>query len=147
MPFIDRFHSEEARARDPGLVEAQLLVWRQQKIAPIAAEFQTWSNAHLTGLLPCNPVRKAMQCYINDWDALTRFLHAPAVELYNSWAERPLRKVCLVRNNSLYAEGEEGAVRLCTLLTRVVPHRDNRGLVAADLMPSAYKAAQQTGAQ
>ena len=64
---------------------------------------------------------------------------------------------------------EEGqAVRLCTLLTligtcrligvdpyrymewaltRVVPHRDNRGIVPADLVPAAYKAAQQAGAQ
>ncbi len=62
----------------------------------------------------------------------------------------------------------EGAVRLCTLLTligtcrllgiepfaylewalgRCVPHRDNRGLSAADLTPAAYKAGQQLEAR
>jgi len=168
MAFIGRFYSEEARARDQGLTGAQLLAWRRQHIAPIAAEFRTWIDEHLTDLLPGNPVRKAMQYYINHWNALTRFLHDPAVELDNNWSERQLRKVCLIRNNSLYASGEDGAVRLCTLLTligtcrligvdpysylewalsRIVPHRDNRGLVAADLVPAAYKAAQQAGAQ
>ena len=73
-----------------------------------------------------------------------------------------------MRNNSLYASGEDGAVRLCTMLTliqtcrlievepyaylvwaltRVVPHPDNRGLTAADLTPRAYKAAQQRDAE
>ena len=32
-------------------------------------------------------------------------------------------------------------------LSRIVPHPDNRGLVAADLVPAAYKTAQQAGAQ
>jgi transposase len=168
MAFIGRFYTEEARARERGLAGLQLLAWRQQNIAPVAAEFQAWIDEHLGDLLPGNPVRKAMQYYINHWPALTRFLHDPDVELDNNWSERELRKVNLIRNNSLYASGEEGAVRLCTLLTligtcrllgvepfgylewalaRCVPHRDNRGLTAADLVPAAYKAAQQAGAQ
>lgn len=168
MSFIGRFYSEEARAREQGLVGAPLLAWRQQHIAPVAAEFRAWIDEHLEDLLLGNPVRKAMQYYVNHWDALTRFLEDPDVSLDNNWSERELRKVNLVRNNSLYASGEEGAVRLCTLLTligtcrllgvdpydylvwaltRCVPHRDNRGLVAADLVPAAYKAAQEAGAQ
>ncbi len=168
MAFIGRFYSEEAKAREQGLAGAQLLAWRQKNTAPVAAEFRAWIDEHLGDLLPGNPVRKAMQYYVNHWAALTRFLHDPAVELDNNWSERELRKVNLIRNNSLYASGEEGAVRLCTLLTligtcrllgvepfgylkwaltRCVPHRDNRGLVAADLMPAAYKATQEASAQ
>ena len=87
---------------------------------------------------------------------------------HNNWSERALRSVNLLRNNSLYAGGEDGAVRLCTLLTlittcrllrlnpydylewalsKVVPHRLNRGLLASDLTPAAYKSAQQSNAQ
>ena len=87
--------------------------------------------------------------------------------LDNNWSERALRKVNLIRNNSLYAGGDEGARRLCTLLTlvhtarqlgvdpfsylewaltRVVPHSTNRGLGPSALTPAAYKAAQERSA-
>lgn len=106
--------------------------------------------------------------FLNNWEALTRFLEAPEGPLDNNWSERALRSVNLIRDNSLYAGGEEGAVRLCTLLTvigtcwqigvdpyryiewalsRVVPHRANRGLTAGDLTPHAYKATEQAGAK
>jgi len=167
LAFIGRFYTEEAKARDAGLAGAELLAHRQEHIAPIVEEFRIWLDEHTGDLLPSNPVRKAMQYYDNHWDALTRFLHDPAVPLDNNRSERALRSVNLIRNNSLYAGGEDGAVRLCTLLTlictcrlvgvdpynylewaltRVVPHRSNRGLVSSDLTPHAYKAAQQAGA-
>ena len=168
MAFIGRFYTEEARAKERGLLGAELLACRQEHIAPVAAEFRGWIDEHLTDLLLGNPVRKAMQYYVNHWEALTRFLTDPAVELDNNWSERQLRKVNLVRNNSMYAGGVEGAVRLCTLLTLIgtcrlhgiepfayiawalacsVPHRENRGLTAADLTPQAYEKTQQAGAQ
>ena len=105
-----------------------------------------------------------MQYYINHWDALTRFLLDPAVEIDNNWSERALRKIALFRNASLFVGGEKGARRLCAVLTlvqtarqlgldpcaylqwameRAVPHSNNRGIRASDLTPAAYKAAQQ----
>ncbi|NOY27557.1 MAG: IS66 family transposase [Oligoflexia bacterium] len=167
LAFIRRFYAEEDRAKIDGLTGAALLAWRQKHIAPVAEDFRAWIDCHLTDLLPSNPVRKAMQYYINHWDALTRFLTDPLVELDNNWSERALRSVNLIRNNSLYAGGEEGAVRLCTLLSligtarllglnpydyllwalsKVVPHRDNRGLAASELTPAAYQAAQERDA-
>jgi len=167
MAFIGRFYTEEARAREQGLTGVDLLAWRTERIAPVVAEFRTWLEAHLEDLLTTNPVRKAMQYYLNHWGALTRFLADPAVELDNNWSERALRVVNLIRNNSLYAGGIDGAWRLCTLLTLVhtcrllrvdpyaylvwalsksVPHRTNRGLAPTDLTPAAYKAAQKSHA-
>lgn len=102
-----------------------------------------------------------MQYYINHWDALTRYLSDAQAPIDNNWSERALRKVALIRNNSLFAGGEEGARRLCAVLTlvqtcrlidvdpcaylewamsRAVPHPSNRGIKAADLTPHAYKA-------
>lgn len=163
MGFIDGFYTVEAKAKAQQLRGAELLAHRQAHAGPIAKRFRRWLDAHLTDLLPTNPVRKAMQYYVNHWGALTHFLSDPLVHLDNNWSERALRKVALLRNNSLYAGGIDGAERLCTLftlintcrqlgvephhylewaLTRVVPHRTNRGLRPGDLTPAAYKAAQ-----
>ena len=167
LSYLGQFFSLEATAREQGLAGVALLAYRQQHIGPVADTFKVWLEGHLTELLPSHPVRKAMQYYLNHWDALTYFLHDPAVELTNNFSERALRKIALLRNNSLYAGGEEGALRLCTIFTligtcrllkvdayrylewamsRVVPHPDNRGLVASDLTPAAYKELQQRNA-
>jgi transposase len=163
MGFIDGFYKVEAEAKAQELRGAALLAYRQARAEPIAGRFRLWLDTHLEDLLPTNPVRKAMQYYVNHWEALTHFLRDPLVHLDNNWSERALRKVALLRNNSLYAGGIEGAERLCTLftlintcrqlgiepygylawaLTRVVPHSTNRGLRPGDLTPAAYKAAQ-----
>ncbi len=168
MAFIDGFYKVEAEAREENLAGAELLARRRARAGPQAKAFKDWLDTHITDLLPSHPVRKAMQYCLNHWEALTRFLEDPAVPLDNNASERALRKVALLRNNSLYASGEDGAVRLCTMLTliqtcrlievepyaylvwaltRVVPHPDNRGLTAADLTPPAYKAAQQRDAE
>ena len=167
LAFIARFYTEEAKARELGLNGPALLAHRVTHTAPVVADFRVWLEAHIEELLPTNPVRKAMQYYLNHWGALTRFLSDADVPLDNNWSERALRKVNLIRNNSLYAGGEEGARRLCTLLTlvhtarqlgvdpfaylewaltRVVPHSTNRGLGPSALTPAAYKAAQERSA-
>jgi len=164
LAYIARFYTEEGKAKERGLTGPDLLAHRVEHIAPVAADFRAWIDDHIEQLLPTNPVRKAMQYYINHWDALTRFLSDAAVPIDNNWSERALRKVNLIRNNSLYAGGDEGARRLCTLLTlvhtarqlrvdpfhylewaltRAVPHSTNRGLTPADLTPAAYQAAQK----
>jgi transposase len=161
MAFIGRVYAIEAEARTKEMKGASLLVWRQQHARPVVADFRAWLDTHLADLLPSNPVRKAMQYYLNHWDALTRFLHDPDVPLDNNWSEAALRKIALLRNNSLFAGGHDGARRLCTVftlihtarlhkvdpydylewaLTRVVPHPDNRGLKPKDLTPAAYAA-------
>lgn len=159
MAYIGRIYDIEADAKKRGWRGPALLAHRQQHARPVVAELRAWLDEHLTDLLPKNPVRKAMQYYLNHWVALTRFLDDPDVPLDNNWSERALRIVALLRNNSLYAGGEDGAVRLCTVftlihtcrllgvdpydylvwaLTRVVPHPDNRGLTPVDLTPAAF---------
>lgn len=76
-------------------------------------------DEHIEELLPSHHIRKAMQYYRNHWEALTLFLRDGDVPLDNNWSERALRRVVLLRNNSLYAGGVDGAVRLCTLFTLI----------------------------
>lgn len=164
MGFIGGFYDVEAKATASKLKGAELLAYRQAHALPIAERFKVWLDEHIDDLLDTNPVRKAMQYYRSHWIALTRFLTDPRVELDNNWSERALRKIALLRNNSLYAGGIEGAERLCTLftlintcrligvdpyaylvwaMTKSVPHSTNRGISAADLTPAAYKKTQQ----
>lgn len=60
-----------------------------------------------------------MQYRLNHWAALVRFLDDPQVPLDNNFSERELRKVALLRNNSLYAGGEDSARGLCVALTLI----------------------------
>jgi glycosyltransferase involved in cell wall biosynthesis len=105
MAFIGRVYDIEADARAQKRLGAELLAHRQAHAGPVVAAFRTWLDAHITDLLPSNPVRKAMQYYINHWAALTHFLNDPLVPLDNNWSERALRKVAMVRNNSMFAGG------------------------------------------
>jgi hypothetical protein len=79
LSFIGRFYDAEDTAFAAGLTGTALLAHRQAHAAPVAVEFHAWLALHIEDLLPSNPVRKAMQYYLNHWDALTRFLADPAV--------------------------------------------------------------------
>ena len=62
----------------------------------------------------------------------------PAVELDNNWSERALRSVNLIRNNSLYAGGIDGAVRRYTenlhLFVRFLRRKRPAGVLLANLL-------------
>jgi len=162
LSFIGRLYDVEADARAAGLAGPSLLEHRQRHAAPVSAEFRAWLDLHIDDLLPSNPVRKAMQYYLNHWDALTRFLSDPAAPIDNNLSERLLRPLAVGRRNWMFAGGANGARRVCDVLsvvetckllhvdacdyiawalTRVVEHPDNRGRKPADLTPAAYKAA------
>lgn len=167
MAYIGQVFGIEADAQDARLTDSALLAYRRAHAGPVIDAFRAWLDASLSELLPTNPVRKAMQYYLNHWGALTRFLDDPKVLLDNNWSERALRRVALLRNNSLTAGGEDGARRLCTLftlihtcrmlkvdpyeylvwaLTRIVPHPDNRSFTPAALTPGSYKARRESSA-
>lgn len=160
LSFIDRFYKAEHEAKDLALTDEALLAYRQEHAGPASLEFRAWLDEHIGELLPSNPVRKAMQYYINHWPALTRFLVDPKVPLDNNQSENALRKLVVGRKNWLFAGGPDGAVRVCDdlsviesckaegvdpyeylvwVLPKLVSHAENRGLNVADLTPSAYK--------
>lgn len=168
MHYIGSIFAFEKEAGAQKLRGPDLLTHRQTHARPVVEQLRLWLDTHLTDLLPKNPIRQAMQYYLNHWDALTRFLYDPDVNIDNNWSERALRKLALFRNASLFVGGEEGARRLCAVLTlvhtarqldldpcaylewaleRVVPHPNSRRHRAADLTPAAYKATQEVQAK
>ena len=117
LTFIDRFYKAEHEAIAQQLTGAALLSYRQDHAGPVSIEFRVWLDAHIGDLLPSNPVRKAMQYYLNHWTALTRFLSDPKVALDHNHSEHALRKLGVGRKNWLFAGGPEGAVHVCDMLS------------------------------
>lgn len=160
MAYIGRFYDVEHEARKIDLGGAALLTHRKQYAGPVAVEFRAWLLLHREDLVPQNPVRKAIQYYLNHWDALTLFLEDPEVPLDNNFSENMLRKLVVGRKNWLFAGGPEGALRICDTLSTVetckaegvdpfdyicwvlpklVAHKENQGLKVRDLTPAAYR--------
>lgn len=57
---------------------------RQEKIAPLLADFWEWLQAHLPGLLPKSPLAQAMDYYAHHWAARIRFLDDGHLPLDNT---------------------------------------------------------------
>ena len=78
--------------------------------------FKRWLDLMVVKLLPKDPLRKAVQYYLNHWTALTRFLDDSALPLDNNFSERLLRSLALGRNNWLFAGNTEAAHRTAVLM-------------------------------
>lgn len=158
--FVSAMFAAEAEAKDLGLVGVERLAWRRKKIAPIASDFRRWIDAVKPTLVPSDPLGKALQYYVNHWDALFRFIDHPAIPIDNSASEREFQAVAKRRLNSLFSGSTEGAHRAAVLLgiaatcrrvgvsfreyltwvfVRRGTHRDRYNLPAAALTPAAYK--------
>lgn len=159
--FIKAVFVEEARAREHQLTGAELLAWRQERIAPVFADFSVWRDAVLPTLLPDEPLAKALRYYANHWDALTRFVSDPNLPPDNSGSEREFQRVAKLRHACLFAGGPEGAHAMATLmglaatcrhlgvdpqawftwaLERRGTHKDVFAMAPEQITPAAYKA-------
>lgn len=160
--FIAAMYVAEEAAHKAGLVGESLRAHRQQHIQPIADEFSKWLAAVKPTLLPSDPLTTAVGYYQKHWDALTRFIAAPAVPIDNSPTEREFQNLAKLRLNMLFAGSTEGAHRACVLLgiiatcraigvpvqayltwvfERLGTHREMFGLAIEALTPAAFKAA------
>jgi transposase len=158
--FIAAWFDLEEEAQLAGLRGADLLSWRQERIAPLVESYERWMDAVFPTLIPDDPLAKVITYYRNHWDALKRFLDDPALPLDNSASEREFQFFAKLRLNCLFAGGTEGAHRAAVLLgisstcrrlkvdleayltwvfVRVGTHRRKYNLSAAELTPAVYK--------
>ena len=158
--FVAAMFYWEDRAHERNLVGAELLAWRQEHIAPIAADFRRWIDAVREHLIPGTPTRKAVNYYVNHWDALMRFLGDPKIPMHNNAAERLFRCLDTGRHNWLFAGNEDSAHNLAALMGLVSTcrmqgidpqnylawaierrgtWRDKFGIPVQELTPAAYK--------
>ena len=123
--FIGAMYGEEEAARKLGLCGEALLRHRQERIRPIADEFDQWLHALESSLLPSEPLMVAVRYYRNHREALYRFIDDPDVPIDNSPTEREFQNVAKLRLNMLFAGSTEGAHRAAVLLGIVATCRVN----------------------
>ena len=114
--FIGAMYGEEEAAQKLGLRGDDLRRYRQERIRPIANEFDAWREAIESSLLPSEPLTVAVRYYRNHREALYRFIDDPDVPIDNSPTEREFQNVAKLRLNVLFAGSTEGAHRAAILL-------------------------------
>jgi len=117
-----------------GLPPEQRLAMRQQHVASLVTEFETWMRAARSKLSRHNEVAKAMDYLLRRWDTFVRFLHDGRICLTNNAAERALRGVALGRKSWLFAGSDRGGERAAAIYSLIVTAKLN------DIDPRAWLA-------
>ncbi len=70
-------------------------------------------------VLPKSPTGKATTYALNQWEALTRYVEDPILEIDNNLSERTLRMVAIGRKNWMFAGSETGVQRAAIIYSLV----------------------------
>jgi transposase len=98
--------------------EARLAV-RQQHIAPLVTELETWLRESRGKLSRHSPVAKAMDYMLTRWATFARFLSDGRICLTNNAAERALRGIALGRKSWLFAGSDRGGDRAAAMYSLI----------------------------
>ena len=117
-----------------GLSINQRLAARQQTVAPLVAELETWMRATKGKLSRHADVAKAIDYMLKRWEAFCRFLSDGRICLTNNAAERALRGVALGRKSWLFAGSDSGGERAAAMYSLIQTAKLN------DIDPRAWLA-------
>lgn len=117
-----------------GLPVDQRLAVRQQEIAPLVAELETWMREQRARMSRHAEVGKAMDYMLTRWDAFSRFLSDGRICLTNNAAERQLRGVALGRKAWMFAGSDRGGERAAAMYSLIATAKLN------DVDPRAWLA-------
>jgi hypothetical protein len=117
-----------------GLPPDKRLAVRQQHIAPLVVELETWMRESRAKLSRHNPVAKAMDYMLTRWETFTRFLSDGRICLTNNAAERALRGIALGRKSWLFAGSDRGGDRAAAMYSLIYTAKLN------DVDPRAWLA-------
>jgi transposase len=119
MVLWGRLYEIESRAKKQKYNSAQLLDARQKEAKPILAEIKTVLDEYKNQVLPKSPMGKAITYSLNQWDALSRYVENPILDIDNNLSERTLRMVVIGRKNYMFAGSEAGARRAAIIYSLV----------------------------
>jgi transposase len=105
---------------------------RQERAAPILAEFRVWLDEQRPGVVPKSPIGQAMTYTLNQWDALLRYTEDGALSIDNNISERTVKIPAIGRKNWLFVASQEGGRRAAILFSLVA------GCKANQVEPWAY---------
>ena len=111
IAFIGALYAVEAKIRDDKLKSEAKREYRLDHARPIVAAFFTWVKERLDaqGLLPTNPLTKALIYAHKRRAALEVFLADPDVPIDTNHLERALRPIPIGRKNWMFSWTELGA--------------------------------------
>jgi transposase len=104
---ISAFYAIEAEIR--GAPAAARHAARQERTAPLMAEFRQWLLETKSRTMKGSYLDQAINYALDHWTGLTRFLDDGRLEIDSNTVERALRPICLTRKNSLFAGNDGGA--------------------------------------
>jgi transposase len=104
---IGAFYAIEAEIR--GAPAAARHAARQERTAPLMAEFRQWLLETKSRTMKGSYLDQAINYALDHWTGLTRFLDDGRLEIDSNTVERALRPICLTRKNSLFAGNDGGA--------------------------------------
>ena len=81
---------------------------RQSQSQPIVTELRDKLPACKQTLLPRHPVTGTINYVLNQWKPLTVFLSDGAIAIHNNIAEQEMKRIALIRKNSLFVGSARG---------------------------------------
>jgi hypothetical protein len=109
LDLIGKVYEHDAKTKE--MTPEERLAHHQEYSAPVMEKLKTWIDAQLAEKLvePNGPLGKALKYLQTHWSSLTRFLSVANCPLDNNIAERMLRRIALLRKNSLFYKTQHGA--------------------------------------
>jgi transposase len=152
---------DQVRGKPPD----EVLTLRQEMTWRVYGELERWCREYEAHEPPSSPLGRAIRYYLNNSEALTRFLDDPRIPPDNGVVERLHIRTALTRKNFLFAGSDAGGERAaiaytilgcCRLadvdpveyLADVMPRLASgkmRRMDVAGLMPAAWKASRASG--
>jgi len=125
LDLIGGLYAVEERIRSQHLSAAKKLDYRLTHAKPIVQQFFAWVNQHFEaqGLLPSNPLTKALAYARSRRCALEVFLNDPDVPIDTNHLERALRAIPMGRKNWMFCWTELGAKHVGIMQSLIVTCR------------------------
>jgi len=119
---IGELYACEAAIRQQGLTGEAKRQYRLTQARPVVDAFFDWAEAQrdAAGLLPSNPLTKALHYALERRAGLQVYLDDPDVPIDTNHLERALRPIPLGRKNWLFCWSEVGAEAVATLQSLIV---------------------------
>ena len=117
LEMIDRIFAIEREIN--GQTADERLRVRQERVAPIVRELESWMRKQLGVLSRHDPVAKAIAYLLGDWDGFTAFLSDGRICLTNNAAERELRSVARGRKAWLFVGSDRGGERAAMMFSLI----------------------------
>ncbi len=106
IAFIKKLYAIESQIRRLKNDEKRAL--RQDQSRKVLAQFKSWLDVEVNGVLPKSAMGIAVCYTLKNWDALCRYTEQGFLEADNNFAERCMRPVALGRKNYLFVGSERG---------------------------------------